>query len=118
MTIGSWSGTGYMVIDPETGAGAYMISGGLCGGSTVEAIYSMFLVSQLYFSVTLESQVQGIVSMAEILSYAVLFDGMLATAVAYGGMNQAIMKLMGYNWIDMFKDGFLGILDGYSKIGS
>lgn len=43
---------------------------------------------------------------------------MLATAVAYGGMNQAIMKLMGYNWIDMFKDGFLGILDGYSKIGS
>ena len=70
------------------------------------------------FSVTLESQVQGIVSMAEILSYAVLFDGMLATAVAYGGMNQAIMKLMGYNWIDMFKDGFLGILDGYSKIGS
>ena len=107
-----------MVIDPETGAGAYMISGGLCGGSTAEAIYSMFLVRQLYFSVTLESQVQGIVSMAEILSYAVLFDGMLATAVAYGGMNQAIMKLMGYNWIDMFKDGFLGILDGYSKIGS
>ena len=33
MTIGSWSGTGYMVIDPETGAGAYMISGGLNGGS-------------------------------------------------------------------------------------
>ena len=33
MTIGSWSGTGYMVIDPETGAGAYMISGGLNGGA-------------------------------------------------------------------------------------
>ena len=33
MTIGSWPGTGYMVIDPETGAGAYMISGGLNGGA-------------------------------------------------------------------------------------
>lgn len=27
-----WSGDGYMVIDPETGAGAYLISGGLAGG--------------------------------------------------------------------------------------
>jgi hypothetical protein len=29
-----WSGVGYVVIDPETGAVAYMISGGLSGGTT------------------------------------------------------------------------------------
>jgi hypothetical protein len=27
-----WSGVGYIIIDPSTGAGAYMISGGLAGG--------------------------------------------------------------------------------------
>ena len=29
----NWTGVGYIVLDPETGAGAYMISGGLAGGS-------------------------------------------------------------------------------------
>jgi hypothetical protein len=32
--VGNWSGVGYMVIDGETGAGKYLISGGLAGGST------------------------------------------------------------------------------------
>lgn len=29
-----WQGSGYIVMDPETGAAGYMISGGLAGGST------------------------------------------------------------------------------------
>jgi len=32
ITVGTWSGFGYTVIDPVTGAGAYMISGGTNGG--------------------------------------------------------------------------------------
>ena len=32
--INSWSGTGYIILDPESGAGAYMIAGGLDGGAT------------------------------------------------------------------------------------
>ena len=31
-----WSGVGYLVIDPVTGAGGYLISGGLAGGGTAE----------------------------------------------------------------------------------
>jgi hypothetical protein len=31
----NWTGIGYIVLDPETGAGAYMISGGFAGGMTV-----------------------------------------------------------------------------------
>ena len=34
ITMGDWHGTGYIVTNPETGAGAYMIFGGLNGGST------------------------------------------------------------------------------------
>ena len=29
-----WSGSGYIVLDPETGAAAYLITGGLAGGAT------------------------------------------------------------------------------------
>ncbi len=33
-----WEGTGYLILNPETGAGEYMISGGLSGGSTSTAV--------------------------------------------------------------------------------
>ena len=34
ITLNGWSGTGYTILDPESGAGAYMIGGGLDGGYT------------------------------------------------------------------------------------
>jgi transglutaminase-like putative cysteine protease len=34
LQLKDWNGVGYIVIDPNTGAGAYMISGGLAGGAT------------------------------------------------------------------------------------
>lgn len=33
-----WSGVGYIILDPVTGAGAYMISGGLAGGGTTNVL--------------------------------------------------------------------------------
>ncbi|MDI6751344.1 MAG: transglutaminase domain-containing protein [bacterium] len=36
ITYNSWTGTGYIVLDPDTGAGVYMISGGLGGGETTD----------------------------------------------------------------------------------
>jgi len=35
ITVGSWTGVGYIIADPETGAGAYRISGGENGGYVV-----------------------------------------------------------------------------------
>ena len=48
MTIGSWTGTGYISLDKATGAGAYMISGSLNGGAkpviaTGMAIYALIM---------------------------------------------------------------------------
>ena len=34
ITLNGWSGTGYTILDPESGAGAYMIGVGLDGGFT------------------------------------------------------------------------------------
>ncbi len=44
MVMGSWSGTGYIILDMETGAGAYLISGGLNGGCTEAEVtfYTMY----------------------------------------------------------------------------
>lgn len=36
LTFLNWTGVGYIAIDPATGAGAYLISGGLAGGGTAE----------------------------------------------------------------------------------
>lgn len=36
ITFLNWRGVGYIAIDPATGAGAYLISGGLAGGGTAE----------------------------------------------------------------------------------
>jgi hypothetical protein len=36
LTFLNWTGVGYIAIDPDTGAGAYLISGGLAGGGTAE----------------------------------------------------------------------------------
>lgn len=34
ITINQWHGAGYIILDPNTGAGAYLISGGIAGGSS------------------------------------------------------------------------------------
>lgn len=36
--LNSWNGVGYVVSDPVTGAGAYMISGGMSGGNLTQVI--------------------------------------------------------------------------------
>ncbi|MEW5837730.1 MAG: hypothetical protein AB1717_02725 [Pseudomonadota bacterium] len=33
ITVNGWTGSGYIILDPETGAGAYKISGGMNGGA-------------------------------------------------------------------------------------
>jgi len=34
LNVGNWNGIGYIIFDSKTGAGKYLISGGLSGGST------------------------------------------------------------------------------------
>lgn len=43
--LNEWNGVGYIVLDPSTGAGAYLISGGLAGGSLTSKIagYQQFI---------------------------------------------------------------------------
>ena len=68
ITIGSWSGSGYIVTDPDTGAAGYMISGGLNGGSvsgivTIEAILGLILAA-----LSIAELVTGIIGLLMVLA--------------------------------------------------
>lgn len=48
ITFNGWTGCGYIVIDPKTGAGGYMISGGMSGSLiTIEFLKNFFLLLAL-----------------------------------------------------------------------
>ena len=44
VTYNGWTGCGYIIIDPNTGAGAYMISGGANGGGFMYVFWSVMWV--------------------------------------------------------------------------
>ena len=70
LTMGDWSGTGYMVLDPDTYTGQYMVNGGLTGelngGVTSEAVDRAMLVN---FYMTLEDCVGAITLCCQLLRY-------------------------------------------------
>lgn len=50
-----WHGTGYIILNPETGEAAYMISGGLCGGESSQdlamAIFTIIIAVAAVFAI-------------------------------------------------------------------
>ena len=61
--MGDWHGTGYIVTNPETGAGAYMISGGLNGGSVKATVYLAYLAGIIADVTVMAMIVSGIIGM-------------------------------------------------------
>jgi hypothetical protein len=51
VTIGEWQGAGYIVLDPESGAAAYMIGGGIAGGSSAWVV-NLTALAGLIISIT------------------------------------------------------------------
>ncbi|MEW5837727.1 MAG: hypothetical protein AB1717_02710 [Pseudomonadota bacterium] len=44
ISVYGWTGSGYIILDPETGAGAYKISGGMNGGYLIGAMFGLIAV--------------------------------------------------------------------------
>jgi hypothetical protein len=62
VTISGWTGSGYMVLDPETGAGGYLISGGANGGSIADEFIAKFLNFFNMYGLSLDaSEVIGLI---------------------------------------------------------
>jgi len=57
ITYNGWTGCGYIIINPTTGAGAYMISGGLSGGIITAAI--LFVTAIMLLAVIVALLMEG-----------------------------------------------------------
>lgn len=103
VAMNDWYGTGYIVTNPETGAGAYMISGGLNGG----ALTVVLTVAVLCAAILLIYAMNPVIEMIIGLGIA-LFSGMLApigTVVVLAKMIFWSVALIGIfdQWCDMFE---------------
>ncbi|MGM7703482.1 polymorphic toxin-type HINT domain-containing protein [Pseudalkalibacillus sp. Hm43] len=70
-----WSGTGFIVMDPDSGAAGYMISGGTAGGSTSLAVDIAALVALIDNFIM-------IISAASLIASGTILGGILGVALA------------------------------------
>ena len=101
--LNDWKGTGYLILNPETGAGAYRISGGLSGGSTSTAVTIAGVCAVIVLLCLLVLLAVGIVNLLAFMYAAALGLGLAAQAVcvlmlllmleSYGGLAIRISNL-------------------------
>jgi len=61
IAFNGWTGCGYIVVNPQTGAGAYMISGGLSGGCLFLLWASVFLLVCVLGSISLPLLIAAVI---------------------------------------------------------
>lgn len=82
ITFNGWNGCGYIVINPETGAGAYMLSGGLNGGILLVALMLLTAIALLAIAVAIGPIALVIVSI--LMPFYLAFQAWLATQASKG----------------------------------
>lgn len=87
VTFNGWTGCGYIIVDPVTGAGAYMISGGMNGGLLMYKWAWAFL---FFAYLNLASCMMGMIVMCAFAA------GFAVVAMAY--MNVAMCMLTSVNY--------------------
>jgi hypothetical protein len=68
ITVSGWTGTGYIIDDPATGAGAYKISGGMNGGSLWVPIIGTIAMTIAFIPFVLIAAYAGIVVLSIVTS--------------------------------------------------
>jgi predicted Fe-Mo cluster-binding NifX family protein len=101
--IGEWSGAGYIIMDPDTGTAAYMISGGIAGGASSLEVDLAFLTN-LGFGIwdvveALSVIKSGIALMAlsRVLGVVVIVVGVVLLALALYSLWETIDLYIDYN---------------------
>jgi hypothetical protein len=79
ISVPGWSGAGYVITDPETGAGAWKIGGGLNGGFMIG--FSIGVSTAILFLAALPALTNPVTAEAGVIALA-LVGGMLLYAVA------------------------------------
>jgi len=77
ITYNGWTGCGYIIIDPTTGEGAYMISGGLSGGVILTFLGALLMVVGLFLLSNPITAAFGIYLMTKGAAFMILGVGLL-----------------------------------------
>jgi hypothetical protein len=89
LDVNGWIGAGYVVIDPATGGGAYMISGGANGGKLIAAITGFLsgLIAGAYLGALLGAVLTGGATLAAFILVAALIAVVLTVITILIAMN-------------------------------
>ena len=105
--MGDWTGTGYMVTNPDTMATAYMISGGLNGGYVQETVEISFVGNALLYMLDIALCFGGIVSIMPLFAM-----GPIGIAIGIGLIILASVAINAA--FDAIKENFL-MMDAYIR---
>lgn len=96
ITYGEWEGFGYIVTTPETGGAAYMISGGLNGGSSDGLVSLAYMVDIGFSIVDIVEAFQMIPTMLGLFSMGGPFGIIVGTLVAAVIVTMVVFAVMDY----------------------
>jgi hypothetical protein len=82
INFNGWTGCGYIIIDPLTGVGAYMISGGMSGAIIIGTLLIILAGVLLILAVVVAPETGGVGSV--ILAYFGIVNALGAIAALYG----------------------------------
>ncbi len=120
ITFNSWTGCGYIIIDPSTGEGAYMISGGTNGALIILSAIGVLLIFLASFAV-----IPSILTIGPfmILSFGTMLEQIIATlvVVGYGGFTGLyIFQTPFFEWVNRnsepMKSFFTEVIDGLPNV--
>jgi hypothetical protein len=76
ITLNGWTGCGYIIINPSTGAGAYMISGGLSGAAI------LLLIGAILLAIGIFAELPAAVVLAVVTILITLIDNITSILIA------------------------------------
>nr|MBP3598771.1 glycohydrolase toxin TNT-related protein [Eubacterium sp.] len=113
VSIDGWTGSGYIIMDPDTGAGAYRISGGLNGGTTSGKVTRYAMLGLILSFVEIVESLRIIIA---VLAMTTISGGaFLGFLLALVGLGLAIAQVINL-FIDYTDYFFYGDLQAGEKI--
>jgi len=91
-----WNGVGYIVVDPASGAGAYMISGGLAGGRNANNSQNQIMIGtctleEFLKSLLIAAAIFGFLDMPLLIALYSIYTSAVYGTVTMGAITFSVM---------------------------
>jgi uncharacterized membrane protein YvlD (DUF360 family) len=93
ITFNGWTGCGYIIIDPSTGAGAYMISGGMNGAILLITIAIMLLILLIFYAPVI---IAALGTLSSVINTSILWLASWVSVAGYYLSQSAFFVFLGF----------------------